>query len=117
MPFIFYDSRAPVISSVRLLCIAYDRHMPSLEIICIAQREPSDFSNLPFTVKAEKKLVSHRSPNPLFHSEFDRLHGFIYHVSDGQSPTCYSLLVRNWYDEQGDASVTGYLSVHDLKKL
>src|SRR5438132_9197480 len=78
--------------------------MPSLEIICIAQIEPSDFSNLPFTVKSEKKLISHRSPNPLFQSDFDRLHGFIYHVSDGQSPTCYGLLVRNWYGEQGNAS-------------
>jgi hypothetical protein len=75
--------------------------MPSLEIICISQREPGNFSDLPFRVQAEKKLVSHRSPKPLFQSDFDKLHGCIYHVSDGRTPTCYDLLVRDWYDEQG----------------
>lgn len=88
----------------RLLRIANEYRMPSLEIICIAQREPSDFSDLPFTVKAETRLVSHRRPEPLFQSDFDGLHGCIYHVTDGQSPTCYDLLVRAWYDEQGNPS-------------
>src|ERR1700750_1934075 len=78
--------------------------MPSLEIICIGQQEPSDFSDLPFRVKAGKELVSHRSPNPLSQSDFDRLEGCIYHVLDGSSPTCYDPLVRDWYGEHGNSN-------------
>ena len=76
--------------------------MPSLEIICIDQQEPTNFSNLPFRVKAEKELVSHRRPDPLFQLDFERLRGCIYHILDGSSPTCYDLLVRDWYDKQGN---------------
>ena len=78
--------------------------MPSLEIICIGQQEPSDFSDLPFRVTADKELVSHRSPDPLFQSDFNGLRGCIYHVLDGSSPTCYDLLVRDWYDEHGNTN-------------
>ena len=78
--------------------------MPSLEIICIDQQEPTDFPNLPFRVKAEKELVSHRRPDPLFQVDFDGMRGCIYHVLDGSSPTCYDLLVRDWYDKQGNSN-------------
>jgi hypothetical protein len=77
--------------------------MPSLEIICIDQPEPSDFSHLPFRVKAEKELVSHRSPKPLFQADFDRLAGCIYHLLD-DGPTAYDLLVRDWYDDEGNSN-------------
>ena len=80
--------------------------MPSLEIICIDQEEPIDFSHLPFTVKAEKQLISHRKPAPLFQPNFDKLNGCIYHLLDGAGPTCYDLLVRDWYDEVGNLKDT-----------
>lgn len=78
--------------------------MPSLEIICINQQKPSDFSQLPFIVEAEKELVSHRTPAPLFQLDFDKLSGCIYHLLDGNSPTCYDLLVRDWYDSEGNSN-------------
>lgn len=56
--------------------------MPSVEIICIGQAEPSDFSDLPFAVAAENRLESHRSPKPLFQPDFDRLLGCIYHLGN-----------------------------------
>src|SRR5207237_8518459 len=64
----------------------------------------SDFSSLPFKVRAEKELVSHHSTNSLFQSDFDRLRGYIYHVLDGSTLTCYELLVRDWYDEHGNSN-------------
>ena len=81
--------------------------MPSLEIICIGQSEPLDFSGLPFVVKADRELKSYRSPAPLFQPDFDRLTGCIYHVLDNCQPaccTCYELLVRDWYDEGGNSN-------------
>ena len=95
------DDFRQVNSSVRLLRIR-EKFMPSLEIICIDQQEPTDFPNLPFRVKAENVLVSHRRPDPLFQSDFNRLQGCIYHVLDKNSLTCYDLLVRDWHDEQGN---------------
>lgn len=71
--------------------------MPSLEIICLNQAEPSDFSYLPFKVVAEKELISHRSPRPLFQADFDQLEGCIYHLLDKKSFTAYDLLIRDWY--------------------
>ena len=53
--------------------------MPTIEIACIAQTEPLDFSDLPFAVLAENDLVSHRG---LFQSDFDELHGCIYHLGN-----------------------------------
>ena len=78
--------------------------MPSLEIICINQSEPSDFSHLPFTVKAEKELISHRSPTPFFQDDFDKLKGCIYHLLDDGGVTAYDLLVRDWYDNEGNSN-------------
>ena len=53
--------------------------MPTIEIICVAQKEPLDFSSLPFAVRAENKLLSHRG---LFQSDFDKLQGCIYHLGN-----------------------------------
>ncbi|HLM59363.1 MAG TPA: hypothetical protein VK308_01040 [Pyrinomonadaceae bacterium] len=53
--------------------------MPTIEIVCVAQTEPLDFSDLPFAVLAENKLVSHRG---LFQSDFDKLQGCIYHLGN-----------------------------------
>jgi hypothetical protein len=44
--------------------------MPTIEIVCVAQTEPLDFSNLPFAIIAENKLSSHRG---LFQSDFNKL--------------------------------------------
>ena len=78
--------------------------MPSLEIICINQEEPIDVSHLPFEIEAEAQLISHRKPAPLFQSDFDKLNGYIYHILDGEGPTCYNLLIRDWYDEAGNSN-------------
>jgi hypothetical protein len=81
--------------------------MPSLEIICIGQSEPLDFSDLPFVVKAERELKSHRLPSPLFQPDFDKLTSCIYHVLDNCQPecnTCFELLIRDWHDEAGNSN-------------
>lgn len=54
--------------------------MPSVEIICVGQREPVDFWYMPFTVEAEANLLSHRGPTALFQPDFDQLQGCIYHL-------------------------------------
>jgi hypothetical protein len=53
--------------------------MPTIEIVCVAQTEPLDFSSLPFAVRAENELLSHRG---LFQSDFDKLQGCIYHLGN-----------------------------------
>jgi hypothetical protein len=69
--------------------------MPSIEIICVDQSEPISFFNLPFAVEAENKLVSHRSPSPLFQADFNELCGCIYHLGnpslrDPNASGCYT---------------------------
>jgi hypothetical protein len=59
--------------------------MPSIELICVEQREPSQLPALPFAIRAEPQLVSHRSPPSLFQRDFDQLRGCIYHLG---SPFC-----------------------------
>jgi len=56
--------------------------MPSIEIVCVGQIEVSDFSHLPFAVKAGTTLKSDRSPRPLFQQDFDALKGCIYHLGN-----------------------------------
>lgn len=53
--------------------------MPTIEIVCIGQINPISFSDAPFAVEAENKLVSHRA---LFQSDFDKLQGCIYHLGN-----------------------------------
>lgn len=56
--------------------------MPSIEIVCVGQAVPLDFSYAPFTCEAEPgPMRSHRGPEPsLFSEEFTSLHGCIYHL-------------------------------------
>lgn len=76
--------------------------MPSLEIICINQAEPSDFSYLPFAIEAETGLVSQHSPQPLFRADFDQLEGCIYYLlRDQKDDTPYHLLRNDWFDRTG----------------
>jgi hypothetical protein len=71
--------------------------MPSIEIICIGQLVPLDFSAMPFKVYAEDELISHRTPRPLFQSDFDKLSGCIYHLCN-QRNNAYTAgdLLTNW---------------------
>ncbi len=78
--------------------------MPSIEIISINQKEPTDCSSFPITVEIGGDLVSHRTPSPLFQSDFDELEGYIYHVLDGEGPTACNLLKQDWYDEEGNSN-------------
>ena len=59
--------------------------MPSIELVCVNQRVPIEFSDLPFAVETGTEPVSHRSPRPLFRRELSRLRGCIYHVGN---PKC-----------------------------
>lgn len=78
--------------------------MPSIEIICIGQARPDDFSQLPFAVEAENLLVSHRGASSLFQQDFERVQGCIYHLGnpdlkDPDAPGCYfayELLEEPW---------------------
>ena len=58
--------------------------MPSIELICVEQNEPSQLPTFPFAIRAEPQLVSHRLPS-FFQSDFDKLRGCIYHLG---SPFC-----------------------------
>lgn len=61
--------------------------MPSIELVCIDQSEPLEFSDLPFALVADPELVSHRT-RPLFRRELSGLRGCIYHIG---SPQCAGL--------------------------
>jgi hypothetical protein len=56
--------------------------MPSIEIVCLEQEDPIDFSHLPFAVRGDRELRSHRIPSPLFQADFDRMHGCMYHLGN-----------------------------------
>jgi hypothetical protein len=79
--------------------------MPSIEIVCLGQSEPSDFSGLPLAVEAEDQLLSHRSPRPLFQADFDQVRGCIYHLGsprlkDPGAPGAYTAsdLLTEWWE-------------------
>jgi len=55
--------------------------MPSIEIICVQQKSPTDFGEMPFAVQAERKLASHRIPS-LFQKDFEQMRGCIYHLGN-----------------------------------
>ena len=56
--------------------------MPSIEIVCIGQTDPSDFGHLLFAVESGTELKSHRIPRPLFQKDFASLNGCIYHLGN-----------------------------------
>ncbi len=53
--------------------------MPSLEIICLEQETPSQFSDLPFALRSENTLIPHRG---LFWEDFKLHRGCIYHLGN-----------------------------------
>ena len=57
-----------------------ERRLPSVEIICVGQAEPTRFSKVPLAVEAETELRSHRTQPSLFQADFDELQGCIYHL-------------------------------------
>jgi hypothetical protein len=65
--------------------------MPSIELVCIKQKTPIDFSDAPFAVVVDPEPVSHRRPRPLFQRELSQLRGCIYHVGN---PQCKDLGYR-----------------------
>jgi hypothetical protein len=58
--------------------------MPSIEIVSIGQKEPTDLSNFPLAVRSETELLSHRG---LFQKNLDRLTGVIYHLGNPRFKT------------------------------
>ncbi|HEX9997960.1 MAG TPA: hypothetical protein VGB45_12525 [Abditibacterium sp.] len=53
--------------------------MPTIEIICLEQKAPSDFPNLSFALWAENEIISHRG---LFSDDLKELKGCIYHMGN-----------------------------------
>ncbi len=79
--------------------------LPSVEIICIGQREPIEFLNLPLAIQGENRLESHRSPKPHFQSDLDQLQGCIYlllnpRLRDPEAKGAYTAkdLLIEWWD-------------------
>jgi hypothetical protein len=62
---------------VHLHCTGF--FMPTIEIVCLNQTKPTDFSDFSFAVWSENKIVSHRG---LFLSDFNNLQGCIYHLGN-----------------------------------
>ena len=83
--------------------------MPSIEIICIDQIEPIYFIDLPFQIEVSKNLISHRSPAPLFSSDFDKLNGYIYHLLENEGITAYELLEQDSYDADGNSNILKFI--------
>ena len=74
--------------------------MPSLEIVCIGQSEPTVFKDMPFRIDAEDTLVSQRTPSPLFKADFDVLTGCIYHLIKQSKGACTAVeLFDAWWEE------------------
>jgi len=57
------------------------KFMPSIEIVCIDQHTPTDFSDMSFAVQVSTELKSHRCPS-LFQRDFDQLKGVLYHLGN-----------------------------------
>ena len=74
--------------------------MPSIEIVAVGQSRPIEVDGFPFAVAADAKLKSHRSPQPRFQEDFDRVSGIMYHLgnpslkndSEGRCFFAYKLL-------------------------
>jgi hypothetical protein len=99
--------------------------LPSIEIICIGQLEPSDFNHLPFAVRSGAWLKSDRTPQPLFREDFARLKGCIYHLGNPELKTRKKRMFFAWdrlSDRSRSASRSTYLefrpefvpAVHEL---
>ena len=59
--------------------------MPSIEIVSVGQSVPPVLPPLPFAVRHGPELRSHRSPSPLFESDFAGVVGWMYHLGN---PRC-----------------------------
>jgi hypothetical protein len=75
--------------------------MPSIEVACVGQEQPSQFGTLSFAIESESLMKSHRSPKPLFQSDFDAMTGRLYHFgnpdlrnNDGGLFFAYDLMSR-----------------------
>ncbi len=64
--------------------------MPSLEIVCVGQPEPTVFEDMPFRIAAENKLLSQRTPPLSFQADFDALNSCIYHLIKQLKSGCSS---------------------------
>jgi|GEM_PF-1797309 len=53
--------------------------MPSIELIAVDQQKPSTLHELPFAVRAESVILSHRVPS-IFQDDFTQIKGCIYHL-------------------------------------
>jgi hypothetical protein len=86
--------------------------VPSIEIVCIGQVEPGEFSRLPFAVKSGTQLKSDRSPRPLFQEDFSNLKGCIYHLGSPERKTRKTGMFLAWdllSDRSRSASRSTYL--------
>ncbi len=74
--------------------------MPSVEIVCIGQTETTIFEDMPFRIDAENRLLSQRTPSPLFQADFNALSGCIYHLIKQSRGACTAVeLLDAWWEE------------------
>ena len=72
--------------------------MPSIEIACVGLTKLVNPPPMTFGYVGEPGLKSHRSPSPLFQTDFDRLSGCLFHLGnpglprDGSPYFAYELL-------------------------
>lgn len=55
--------------------------MPSIEVLCVGQSEPSEYEDLAFAVSADQTCRSHRTRS-LFQTDFDAHRGVLYHLGN-----------------------------------
>lgn len=91
----YTKSAAPGVSTSRSI------ELPSIELICIGQKNPIDCSSYSFPVEPSKELISNRAHSSSFQSDFELLNGCMYRVHEEKGRTAYELLKKDWHDEEG----------------
>lgn len=76
--------------------------MPSIEIVCVEQKEPIECSSFSFAIESDKELISDRAHSSSFQCDFDSLNGCIYHLLGENGRNAYDLLKKDWYKEEGE---------------
>ncbi len=75
--------------------------MPTIEIVCLGQQEPFELPELPFALRSEREVISHRG---LFYEEFKQVSGCIYHLGNpdrrDKDDWFFASQLVNWQTEE-----------------
>ena len=76
-----------------------------------------DCSSYSFLIESGRELISDRAHSSTFQSDFDQLNGCIYRIHEKDGRTAYDLLMKDWYDENGEDNGTDnnieFIAEHD----